>query len=363
MTGSIQPKPGILKIAPYVGGDSSILGVEKVHKLSSNENPLGTSPKAIAAFQAAAGKLERYPSSDHAALRRAIALVHGLEADRVICGDGSDEVIGWICYAYAGPGDEVLYTEHGFSMYRISALAAGATPVVAGETNRRVDVAKLLAAANDRTRLVFLANPANPTGTMVSADELVRLAAGLPPQALLVLDGAYAEYVDGFDAGLGLVNARDNVFMTRTFSKIYGLGSLRVGWGYGPGAIIDVLNRIRSPFNISAAGLAAAEAAVKDQVWVQSCRAENSRWRAWLQSELASLGIPSDQAEGNFILARFQNEAEADAADQALRRAGVIVRQVKGYGLADCLRITVGTEESCRLLIATLADFRKRAAT
>ncbi len=359
MTSQIAPKPGILDIELYVGGESTVPGVAKIHKLSSNENPLGPSPRAIAAFQGAGATLERYPSSDHAGLRAAIGRVHGVDPAHVICGDGSDEVISWLCHAYAGAGDEVLYSEHGFMMYPISAMAAGATPVKVRETDRRVDVDLLLAACTDRTRLVFLANPANPTGTMIPDVDIARLAEGLPPKALLVLDGAYAEFVEGYDGGKTLVESRGNVIMTRTFSKIYGLGSLRVGWGYGPKAVIDVLNRIRGPFNVSAAGLAAAEAAVLDTGYTAHCRAENATWRGWLQTELAGLGVVSDPAFGNFVLGRFADEATADGAEAALKARGVLVRKVKGYGLPQCLRITVGEEEAMRLLVATLTEFLK----
>lgn len=359
MTSSITPKPGILDIELYQGGESKLSGVSKVFKLSSNENPLGPSPKAIAAYKAVAERLAIYPASDHADLRAAISRVHGVDADRVICGDGSDEVLAWLCYAYAGPGDEVIYTEHGFSMYRISALAAGATPVNVAEKNRRVDVDAILAACNANTRLVFVTNPGNPTGTMIPLSDVERLAENLPSAALLILDGAYAEYIDGYDAGKALVEARDNVFMTRTFSKIYGLGGLRVGWGYGPKAVVDVLNRLRGPFNVTAAGLAAAEAAVGDTGYLEKCRSENAKWRKFLQDELAAIGIPSDPASGNFILARFEREEIANAADAALRSAGVIVRKVAGYGLPQCLRITVGDEEGCRLLVDVLREFMK----
>ena len=357
MTQRPVPKPGILDIDLYVGGESTVEGVAKVHKLSSNENPLGPSPKAVAAFQATAASLARYPSSDHARLRAAIGKVHGVDPARVICGDGSDEVIAWLCHAYAGTGDEVLYTEHGFMMYPISAMAAGATPVKVAEKNRRVNVDALLDAANARTRLVFLANPANPTGTVISSADIARLADGLPPRALLVLDGAYAEFFDGYDGGVSCVEARENVFVTRTFSKIYGLGGLRVGWGYGPRHVIDVLNRIRGPFNVSAAGLAAAEAAVQDIDYTAHCRAENAKWRGWLQDRLAKIGIPSDPASGNFVLARFASESIADDAEATLRAKGVLIRKVKGYGLPQCLRITVGDEESCGLVIITLTEF------
>lgn len=359
MTKLITPKPGIMEIAPYVGGESGLPGAGKIHKLSSNENPLGPSPKAIVAFEAAAASLGRYPSSDHGDLRAAIAAAHGLDPARIICGDGSDEVIAWLCLAYAGPGDEVLYTEHGFSMYRICALSGGATPVEAQETNRRIDVDKLLAACTDRTRLVFIANPGNPTATLLPPSEITRLADGLPPGVLLVLDGAYAEFAEGNDAGLALIETRQNVMMTRTFSKIYGLAALRVGWGYGPAEIIDVLNRMRGPFNVTAPSLAAAMAAVKDSDYLASCRAENAKWRDYLACELAKIGIQSDTSHTNFILARFASEAQADAADAVLRQNRLIVRQVKGYNLPNCLRITVGDQAACEALVGVMQKFMK----
>jgi histidinol-phosphate aminotransferase len=271
---------------------------------------------------------------------------------------GSDEIIHFLCQAYAGPGDEVIHTEHGFAMYRISALAAGATPVEVPERERTTDVDAILAACGPRTRLVFLANPNNPTGTMVGEGELARLADGLPEGAILVLDGAYAEYVEGYDAGAAVIAGRDNVVMTRTFSKIYGLGGLRVGWGYGPQEIIDVLNRIRGPFNLSSAALMAAEAAVRDRAWVQRCRTENARWRDWLGARLAEIGVPSDVSCANFVLARFGDAAEANACDEHLRGEGIIVRRVAGYKLPHCLRITVGDEASCRRVAHAVATFK-----
>ncbi|NCU20493.1 histidinol-phosphate transaminase, partial [Candidatus Falkowbacteria bacterium] len=303
-------------------------------------------------------KLHRYPNTDHRALREAIGEVHGLDPDRIICGVGSDEIIHFLCQAYAGPKDEVLFTEHGFLMYRISAMAAGATPVAVPERERTTDVDALLAGATKRTRLVFLANPNNPTGTMIGLPELERLAKGLPKQAILVLDGAYAEYVDGYDGGADLATRLPNVVMTRTFSKIYGLGGLRIGWGYGPREIIDVLNRIRGPFNLSTAQLDAAEAAVRDQDHVARCRAENARMRVWLAEALAERGVPSDTSMANFILARFADEAEAAACDDYLKSHGLIVRRVAGYGLPHCLRITVGDEASCRRVAHAIGQFK-----
>ena len=357
----ITPQPGIMDIALYQGGVAHLAGVSNVVKLSSNENPLGPSPKAIAAVRDSAALLHRYPSTDHAALRGAIGEVLGLDAGRIICGVGSDEIITFLCQAYAGPGDEVLFTEHGFGMYRISALAAGATPVEVRERDRVTDVDALLAGCTDRTRLVFIANPNNPTGTMIGAAEVARLADGLPPQALLVLDGAYAEYVDGFDAGASIVEQRSNVVMTRTFSKLYGLGGLRVGYGYGPQQVIDVLNRVRGPFNLSSTALAAAEAAIRDTAYADQCRAENSHWRAWLAEALAEVGVPSDTSCANFILARFADQAEAEACDLHLQSQGLIVRRVAGYNLPNALRITIGDESACRRVAAAVAGFKAKS--
>lgn len=358
MNDAIRPQPGILDIALYEGGKASVAGVTNAVKLSSNENPFGPSDRAKEAFQRSVHQLHRYPSTDHASLRAAIAEVHRLDAGRVICGVGSDEIITFLCQAYAGPKDEVVFTEHGFLMYRISALAVGATPVEVAERDRTTDVDAILRACNRRTRLVFIANPNNPTGTMISAAEVARLAEGLPPQAILVLDGAYAEFVDGFDGGLSLIEARDNVVMTRTFSKIYGLGGLRIGWGYGPKQIIDVLNRIRGPFNLSNTQLETAEAAVRDQDHVNRCRAENARMRHWLALALAELGIPSDTSMANFILARFASVEEAEACDLFLQGQGLIVRRVASYKLPHCLRITIGDEASCRRVAHAIAQFK-----
>jgi len=354
----IVPQPGIMDIALYEGGASHVEGRTNVLKLSSNENPLGPCDAAREAFGRAVHDLHRYPVTDHAALRRAIAEVHGLDPAQIICGVGSDEIIHFLCQAYAGPKDEVIHTAHGFAMYRISALAAGAKPVEVAERDRITDVDAILKACGKRTRLVFVANPNNPTGTMIGQSELRRLAEGLPPEALLVLDGAYAEYVEDYDAGAALIAERDNVVMTRTLSKIYGLGGLRVGWGYGPAAVIDVLNRIRGPFNLSTAALVTAEAAIRDQEWVRRCRRENAKWREWLGRTLAEMGIPSDISSANFVLARFAEAAEADACDAHLRSEGIIVRRVAGYKLPHCLRITVGDEASTRRVAHAIGVFK-----
>ncbi|WP_425037960.1 histidinol-phosphate transaminase [Primorskyibacter sp. S187A] len=361
MTG-IKPQPGIMDIALYVGGKSTLEGVSDVIKLSSNENPFGPSPKAQDALVAAARDLHRYPSTDHASLRSAIAQVHGLQAENIICGVGSDEIIHFLCQAYVGAGDEVIHTEHGFAMYRISTLAAGGTPVEVAECDRRVDVDRILAAVTPATRLVFIANPANPTATFVPMDEITRLAEALPDHVILVLDGAYAEFEPGYDGGAQLAETRANVVMTRTFSKLYGLGGLRVGYGYADRAIIDVLNRIRGPFNLSGPALAAAEAAVLDHAFTEHCLAENARLRRWLREALLQAGVACDESHANFVLARFETSDEADAANAHLQSLGLIVRQVGGYKLPACLRITVGDETACQRVAEAITTFKKAQA-
>ncbi|MDF1854486.1 histidinol-phosphate transaminase [Pseudooceanicola sp.] len=358
MSDQIQPQPGIMDIALYVSGESTIEGRAEVLKLSSNENHYGCSDKAREAFLRAAQALNRYPNTDHGPLRRAIGEVHGLDPDRIICGVGSDEVLQFITQAYAGPGDEVITTEHGFSLYPILAHAVGATPITVAEVDRCIDVDAILAAVTDKTRIVFLANPANPTGTMVAADEIARLAKGLAGRALLVHDGAYAEFVEGFDGGASQVDDHANVVMTRTFSKIHGLGGLRIGWGYAARPVIDVLNRIRQPFNLSEAQMAAAEAAMRDTEFARRCREDNIRWRDWLRNALVQMGIACDPSHANFILARFADADEAEAADKALKDSGILVRRVTGYGFPEGLRITVGDEAACRRVIHALGQFK-----
>ncbi|WP_372884089.1 histidinol-phosphate transaminase [Shimia sp.] len=354
----IKPQPGIMDIELYVGGKATVEGVSDVVKLSSNENPYGCSDAAKAAHAKSGHNLHRYPSTDHAELRALIGEVHGLDPARIICGAGSDEILQFIAQGYAGPRDEVIYTEHGFSMYPILARAAGATPVKVAEAERVVDVDAILAACTKKTRIVFIANPGNPTGTMLGADELARLADNLPEGVLLVLDGAYAEFVEDFDGGAALTETRSNVVMTRTFSKIYGLGGLRIGWGYGPQEIIDVLNRLRQPFNLSTVQLSVAEAAMRDQDFIAKCREDNARMRSWLSEALAEIGVRSDTSFANFILARFANRAEAEACDDYLKSQGLIVRRVAGYGLPHCLRITIGDESSCRRVAHAVAQFK-----
>ncbi len=357
----LTPRPGILEITPYVGGESTLSGANRVIRLASNENPLGTSPRAAAAYAAQQGELHRYPDGGADALRAAIGELHGVEPERVVCGGGIDELIALLVRAYAGPGDEVLYSAHGFLMYAIAAKAAGATPVSAPERDLTADVDALLARVSPRTRLLFLANPNNPTGSYLTAAEVRRLREGLPEGVLLVLDAAYAEYVrrDDYEAGAELVRAFDNVVMTRTFSKIYGLAALRLGWAYCPAEVADVLNRLRGPFNVSTAAQAAGVAALADQAHVARSCENNLRWLDWFTEEARRLGLAVPPSVGNFVLLRFPEEPgrDAEAAAQHLKGAGILVRGMAAYGLADSLRVTIGTEEDMRAVAEALAGF------
>jgi histidinol-phosphate aminotransferase len=355
-----RPRPEILGIAPYVPGESKAgSGANRVVKLSSNEGAFGVPPAARAAYEAAAGSLHRYPDGGSTALRRAIGARFGLDPERIVCGAGSDDLIYQLCLAYGGPGTELMMSEHGFSIYEIAGLYAGCRVRKVRERRLTADVDALLAHVSGATRLLFLANPNNPTGTLLPRRELERLRAGLPPEVLLVLDGAYAEYVErpDYEAGAALVDAGgEDTVMTRTFSKVWGLGGARIGWAYAPAPVVDVLNRVRGPFNVSVPAQAAGVAALAEPGWLERSRAHNARWRAWLGEELARAGIRVWPSEANFVLADFGTPDAAGAADRALRARGVIVRRVGGYGLPQCLRITVGLEEECRLVADVLTE-------
>jgi histidinol-phosphate aminotransferase len=362
----LQPRPGVLDIAPYVPGKSSAPGVAKVFKLSSNESPLGPSAHAIAAYRAAGEHLEDYPDGASTALREAIGEVYGLDPDRIVCGAGSDELLNLIARAYLTDGDEAIHATHGFLVYPIATLAAGAKPVVAPETDYTVNVDAMLRAVTPRTKVVFLANPNNPTGTYIPFDEVKRLHQGLPPHVLLVLDAAYAEYVqrNDYESGIELVATSDNVAMCRTFSKIYGLAALRLGWMYGPPAVVDAINRIRGPFNVTAPAIAAGIAAIRDTAHVERSRAHNTRWLAWLTEEIGKLGLKVTPSAANFVLIHFPDAKgkTAQEADAFLTKRGLILRQVGAYKLPNALRMSVGTEEANRLVVQALKDFLGTAA-
>lgn len=361
------PRASVMQIEAYVPGKSAASGVAKVHKLSSNETPLGPSPRAIEAIKGSLESLALYPDGSATKLREAIAAKYGLDPDRIICGAGSDELLSLITHAYVGPGDEAIYTAHGFLVYRIAILAAGGTPVVADEKDYRADVDAILAKVTPRTKMVFLANPNNPTGTYLPFDEVKRLHAGLPPHVLLVLDAAYAEYVrrNDYASGLELVATAENVVMTRTFSKIYGLANLRLGWMVGPAPVIDALNRIRGPFNVNGLAIAAGVAAVQDEAHLAQAVAHNERWLAWLSREIEALGLKVTPSVGNFLLVHFPAEAGRTArdADAFLSSRGLILRRVDAYGLPHALRLTVGDEEANQSVVSALREFLTGSST
>jgi histidinol-phosphate aminotransferase len=346
-------------IAPYVPGKSSASG-PKIHKLSSNESPLGTSPEALKAYRVAAESLERYPDGNATALRIAIAARYGLAPERIVCGAGSDEILQLLAHAYLGEGDEAIYSQYGFLVYPIVIAANGATAVVAPERNHTADVDAILQRVTAKTRIVFLANPNNPTGTYLPFDEIKRLHAGLPSHVLLVLDAAYAEFVrrNDYEAGLALATEHNNVVMTRTFSKIYGLAALRLGWAYGPAHVIEVLNRVRGPFNVSSPAIAAGVAAIADQAFVEKVLSHNERWLPWLASEIEKTGFKVTPSVGNFFLIHLPS-GKTPALDQFLQDRGIILRRMDAYGLPDAMRITIGDEEANHALVAALKEFTR----
>ncbi len=361
-----QPRPGVLDIEAYVPGKSSAPGVAKVFKLSSNETPLGSSPRAVAAYQAAGAHLEDYPDGSASELREAIGRAFGLDPDRIVCGAGSDDLLNLLARAYLADGDEAIHTTHGFLVYPIATRGTGARPVVAAETDYTANADAILAAVTKKTKIVFLANPNNPTGTYISFDEVKRLHRSLPPQILLVLDAAYAEYVrrNDYESGIELVATSENVVMTRTFSKIHGLAAVRLGWMFGPAHVVAAVNRIRGPFNVNAPAIAAGIAAIEDVEHQERAREYNSRWLAWLAQEIGKLGLKVTPSVANFLLIHFPQEKGRTAreADAFLTARGLILRQVGAYKLPNALRMSVGTEEANKLVVAALKEFLARAA-
>ncbi|KAA5803387.1 histidinol-phosphate transaminase [Alkalicaulis satelles] len=359
---TLQPRPGLMDIKPYVPGAAAPAGAVK---LSSNENALGCSPKAAEAFRAAADKLHVYPDGGATRLRQAIAEAEDVDADRIVCGAGSDELLQLIGRAYLAPDDVVVQSQYGFLVYRLVAMQSGARCVSAPERNYTTDVDAMIEAARDGARIVFLANPNNPTGTWISGAEVRRLREGLADDVLLVLDGAYAEYVDapGWENPLKLADDYGNVAVTRTFSKIHGLAGLRLGWMYGPKAVVDVIHRVRGPFNVNLPAIEAGVAAIGDREFVARSKAHNDQWLAYLAQQLGGLGFEVTPSVCNFVLVHFPDEPGRSAADadRFLTEHGLVVRALAPYGLPHALRITVGTEADNRAVVAALAAFAGRS--
>jgi histidinol-phosphate aminotransferase len=356
----IKPLPHIAVMKPYVPGGKLHGQTGRAVMLASNENPFGPSPAAIEAARAVAGEVHIYPDPDYRELREAIARSKGIrDASRIATAAGSDEIIHLLTQCYAGPGDEVLFTEHAFSMYRVSANAHGAAPVTAPETDMTAGVKAILGAVTPRTKILFLANPNNPTGTMLPLEDLKALQDALPPQVLFVIDGAYCEYLGpGYEAALrDLVDRRDNTVMMRTFSKIYGLAALRLGWAYMPAQIAGIWQRVRGPFNVSSLAAAAGIAAIGDEAFLARSREHNTQWRAIMSQRLNAMGLTVPESHANFVLAEFGSPEQASAAHQYLKDHGILVRAIRGYGLPTKLRISVGSAEDNKSLLDALAAF------
>src|SRR4030081_3803995 len=356
------PNPGILDIAPYTPGKSPVPEPgRKVFKLSANETPFGPSPKGMEFCQRAVAHLEDYPEGTSRVLREAIGRAFGLDPARIICGAGSDEILNLLAHTYLSQGDEAISTTHGLLVYPIATMANGAKNIVAPEADFTADVDAILARVSPRTKLVSLANPNNPTGTYVPFDEVKRLRAGLPAHVLLVLDAAYSDYVsrNDYELGIELAATSENTVMTHTFSKIHGLASLRIGWMFGPAHVVDAVNRIRGPFNVSTPAMLAAVAAIEDTAHVQMSKAHTEKWRNWLTEQIGKLGLKGTPGVANFVLIHFPLEKGRTAADADtfLTKRGLVLRGLSNYGLPHALRMTIGTEEANRLVVEGLSDF------
>lgn len=361
MTDKIKPLPQLAGVNAYVPGEAPKYLGGPSYKLASNENPLGASPKARAVYAELAAKLELYPDGTAKNLKAAIAKKHGLDASRIVVGAGSDEVFLMLGRAYLGPGDESICTAHAFAIYAIIAQQQGSKIIEVAEKNFTADVDAILAAVTPKTKIVWLANPNNPTGTYLPYDEVKRLHAGLPSNVLLVLDGAYAEFVrkNDYASGIELVSQFDNVMMTRTFSKLYGLAGLRVGWGYAPAHVIDAIERVRMPFNVNLTAQAVAIAALEDDAFTEESLAHNDRELPRLVGELKAMGLEVIDGVGNFCVARFPENKGKTAAEalQYMKERGVTVRGLGGYKMPNHLRISVGTFEGNNAALKLLKEF------
>jgi len=354
------PNPGILEIAPYIAGESKATGAARIIKLSSNENPFGPSPKALAALQSPSVHLEQYPDGNSTELRAAIAAKFGLEQNRIVCGAGSDEIIGLLCKAYISPGDDVVYSTHAFLMYGIYAKTCGGKCVEVAERNLVPDLSAMLAAVTEKTKMVFLTNPNNPTGSFNAPQDIRDFRDKLPAHVLFVMDDAYAEYAaveSGYENGFALAKGRDDVVVLRTFSKIYGLAGLRLGYGYCSLDVADTLNRVRGPFNVTLSAQIAGLAALSDDDFITKSVDHNARVRSWTKTQLEGLGLKVWPSAGNFLLVDFKTPDMAENARQHLKSSGILVRQMGAYKLPSCLRISIGTDDDMAATITALKNF------
>ncbi len=350
------PHAGIQAISPYIGGEAKVAGHTQPLRLASNENPLGCSERARAAYLQAAHELHRYPDGNAAGMRAAIGAAYDLDPAQIMCGAGSDELIALLCKAYTQPGDEVLYPQYGFLMYRLSALTVGAIPVAAPAHGLDADPATLFAAISPRTKIIFLANPNNPTGTWWPADKLAAFIAAVPAHIVIALDNAYTEYVTepDYSDGIEYIAQYPNVIILRTFSKIYGLAALRLGWAYGSAAVIDALNRTRGPFNVNAPAQFAGIAALQDQNFVQASITSNAAGKETFIAAMHNSSVTMHASVGNFMLLDYGMAERASHVHNYLKENGILVRPMDSYGLPHCLRMTIGLPEDMQYVAATI---------
>lgn len=350
----------IEELGTYTAGKAKVKGRANPVKLSANESALGPSPMAMEAFKNEAPNLFRYPDPAYSELRNALAQKYNIDASRIVCGVGSDELLKLACHVYLKPGDEAIFVAHSFSMYPIAIKSVGAKGIEVADTNYTADVDNILAAVTDKTRLIFVANPNNPTGTYISKEEVERLWKNIPDHILLVLDAAYAEFLDqdDYNSGIELVERSNNVLVTRTFSKLYGLAALRLGWGYAPENVAHVLDKYRDPFNVPSCSQAAGVAALRDTDFEQKNISHTKTWREWLSQELTELGLTVIPSVTNFILFKFEDEIKtAEAANNYLITHGYILRYYSGQGLNNFLRLTIGTEQENKEVIRLIREF------
>ena len=339
------PKPKKINAEKYITGLSLFKQKVAKIKLSANESALGPSPKAIKEYNKVAKNLKRYPDSDGVYLKNTLSKKFKLDPNRIILGSGSDQIFELVCKAFLNKNDEVIVPEYSFIIYRIYSKIYGAKIKYAKEKNFRISVKNILSKVSRKTKIVFLANPNNPTGTIVSKQELLLLRRKLRSNILLVVDDAYYEYVKdkNYLSGMKIFSKSKNVLVTRTFSKIYGLAGLRIGWGYGPKNLINALNQVKPPFNINRAALFAAAESIKDVKWLNKEIKHVNKWSKIFYKNFKDLGIETNISYGNFLLVNFDRiRKSSKKIFLKLAKNGILVRKMDAYKIANSLRITIG---------------------
>ena len=360
----LDPKRGIDTIKIYKGGTSKISGIKNIIKLSSNESPLGPSKKAIDAYQKSSSKLSRYPELTAESLQQIVASKFNLNSDQIICGTGSDEILIFVALAFCSPGDEIIHAQHGFEMYPIVTKYVGAESVLAEEIDYKISINSILDNVSDSTKIIFIANPNNPTSTYLNRKELRLLMNKISKNIVVVIDAAYAEFTDAddYDRTFDLANEYENVIITRTFSKAYSLAGLRLGWGYASKILIDIIKKVRPPFNLPHGAIAAGIAALHDDDHLHKVVKHNSNIKSWFIDELNNLGFKAYKTQANFVFVLIPEKENQSASiiNDYLISNGIAVRYLLSYGLDNALRITLGTREELDLTIKMLKEFVKK---